>query len=70
VIHDETDPVLAFLLSTLRPPQFPTPIGVFRAVTRPTYESIVVHQIHSAKQRHGAGDLDELLNRGDTWTVG
>ena len=41
VVHDETDPVLAFLLSTMSPPKFPTPIGVFRAVTRETYESIV-----------------------------
>jgi len=69
VIHDETDPVLAFLLSTLGPPRFPTPIGVFRAVTRETYEGIVADQITSARQRQGDGDLDELLNRGDTWTV-
>jgi len=70
VVHDETDPVLAFLLSTLSPPRFPTPIGVFRAVSRDTYENIVAEQISSVKQRQGAGDLDELLNRGDTWTVG
>jgi 2-oxoglutarate ferredoxin oxidoreductase subunit beta len=69
VVHDETDPVLAFLLSTMNPPKFPTPIGVFRAVTRETYENIVTEQIHTAKQRQGEGDLDELLNRGDTWTV-
>jgi 2-oxoglutarate ferredoxin oxidoreductase subunit beta len=69
VVHDETDPVLAFLLSTMSPPKFPTPIGVFRAVTRETYENIVTEQIHTAKQRQGEGDLDELLNRGDTWTV-
>jgi len=69
VVHDETDPVLAFLLSTLSPPRFPTPIGVFRTVSRDTYEGIVTEQISNAKQRQGAGDLDELLNRGDTWTV-
>jgi 2-oxoglutarate ferredoxin oxidoreductase subunit beta len=69
VVHDERDPVLAFLLSTMRPPQFPTPIGVFRAVTRQTYERIVAQQIDGARQRQGEGDLDELLNRGDTWTV-
>ena len=69
VIHDEADPVLAFLLSTMTPPKFPTPIGVFRAVTRETYESIVAEQLQAAKQRQGAGDIGELLNRGDTWTV-
>jgi 2-oxoglutarate/2-oxoacid ferredoxin oxidoreductase subunit beta len=69
VVHDEADPVLAFLLSTMRPPEFPTPIGVFRAVERETYESIVTEQLQSAKQRQGEGDLEELLSRGDTWTV-
>ena len=53
----------------MSPPKFPTPTGVFRAVTRETYESLVAEQLHSAKQRQGDGDLDELLNRGDTWTV-
>ena len=33
VVHDETDQVLAFLLSLMSPPKFPTPIGVFRAVS-------------------------------------
>jgi 2-oxoglutarate ferredoxin oxidoreductase subunit beta len=69
LVHDETDPVLAFLLSTMSPPKLPTPIGVFRAVTRETYESIVTEQMQTAKQRQGEGDLEELLNRGDTWTV-
>ena len=69
VVHDETDPVLALLLSLMSPPNFPTPIGVIRAVTRQTYEHIVTEQLQSAKQRQGDGDLDELLNRGDTWTV-
>jgi 2-oxoglutarate ferredoxin oxidoreductase subunit beta len=69
VVHDETDPVLACLLSLMSPPAFPTPIGVFRAVTRETYENIVAEQLRSVTQRHGEGDLDELLNRGDTWTV-
>jgi 2-oxoglutarate ferredoxin oxidoreductase subunit beta len=69
IVHDEKDPALAFLLSMLQPPTFPTPIGVFRAVDRSTYESDVAEQIRHARQRQGEGDLDELLNRGDTWTV-
>jgi hypothetical protein len=36
---------------------------------RPTYEGILADQIQQAKQRQGEGDLEELLNRGDTWTV-
>jgi 2-oxoglutarate ferredoxin oxidoreductase subunit beta len=69
VIHDEKDSALAFLLSLMEPPAFPTPIGVFRAVERPTYEGVLEDQIREAMQRQGEGDLEELLNRGDTWTV-
>ena len=69
IVHDETDTALAFLLSLMMPPKFPTPLGVVRAVERPTYESILAEQIHSAKQRQGEGNLDQLFNRGDTWTV-
>jgi 2-oxoglutarate/2-oxoacid ferredoxin oxidoreductase subunit beta len=69
IVHDEKDPVLAFLLSQMTPPKFPTPIGIFRTVDRPTYETVLSEQIRSAKQRQGEGDLDELLLRGDTWTV-
>jgi 2-oxoglutarate ferredoxin oxidoreductase subunit beta len=69
IVHDESDPVLAFLLSTMQPPKFPTPIGVFRAVSRPTYEEALVHQVEQAKAKLGPGDLDELFGRGDTWVV-
>jgi 2-oxoglutarate ferredoxin oxidoreductase subunit beta len=69
IIHDEKDSALAFLLSLMEPPAFPTPVGVFRAVERPTYEKVLEDQIRQAKQQQGEGDLEELLNRGDTWTV-
>ncbi len=69
IVHDETDAVLAFLLSTMQPPAFPTPIGVFRAVDRPTYEAALKQQVEQARAKDGPGDLDDLFNRGDTWVV-
>ena len=69
IVHDEQDDALAFLLSLMTPPKFPTPIGVLRAVERTTYETVLSEQIRVAKQRQGEGDLDQLFNRGDTWTV-
>ncbi len=68
LVHDEQNAMLAFLLAHMGPPQFPTPIGVLRAVERQLYEEIVAEQINKAQQR-GIGDLDELLHRGDTWVV-
>jgi len=69
VVHDENDSALAFMLSLVGPPEFPVPIGVFRARQRPAYETALAAQMQSAIQRQGNGDLEELLSRGDTWTV-
>jgi 2-oxoglutarate ferredoxin oxidoreductase subunit beta len=51
-------------------PGFPTPIGVFRDVTRPTCEDLTWQLIGQAKAKKGAGDLQKLLAGNDTWTIG
>jgi 2-oxoglutarate ferredoxin oxidoreductase subunit beta len=72
LVHDERrdEPGLAFMLSRLaRGPVEPTPIGVFRAVERPDYGSLVDMQVAEARERQGPGDLARLLSSGTTWTV-
>jgi 2-oxoglutarate/2-oxoacid ferredoxin oxidoreductase subunit beta len=69
VVFDEHNAALAYLLSRLEPPQFPTPIGVFLAVRKPTYEQRVAEQLAAAREQLGSGDVDKLLRQGDTWTV-
>ncbi|MEA1903302.1 MAG: 2-oxoacid:ferredoxin oxidoreductase subunit beta [Actinomycetota bacterium] len=72
VVHDETrpDPTVAFGLSRLsHGPYGPTPLGVFRNVDRPTYDSEVNRQVEEAKNRLGPGDLDKLIRSHGTWTV-
>jgi 2-oxoglutarate ferredoxin oxidoreductase subunit beta len=65
------DPSVAFALSRLASgPTSPTPIGVFRAVERPDYGSLVNNQIMAAAEAKGPGDLAALLASGSTWTVG
>jgi len=70
-VHDERveRPAYAFALASLTPPAFPTPIGVLRAVERPSYERLLDQQIATAVEQRGAGDLRALLQSGDTWTV-
>ena len=70
VFHDEKapDPTLAFALSHLRQPEFPEPMGVFRAVEAPRFEDEVGKQIQTAAAK-GRGTLEKLFNDGDTWTV-
>jgi 2-oxoglutarate/2-oxoacid ferredoxin oxidoreductase subunit beta len=50
LVHNEfaTEPSLAYLLSRMRHPEFPEPIGVFRSVEKPVYEVGVLAQIAEA----------------------
>jgi 2-oxoglutarate ferredoxin oxidoreductase subunit beta len=71
LFHDEkaAEPSLAYLLSRMMQPEFPEPIGVFRAVDRPRYDELLNNQIAEARKAKGEGDLAKLFNQGDTWTV-
>jgi len=71
LIHDEKapDPTLAFLLSRMRYPEFPEPLGVFRAVEAQRYVDNVRQQHEEAVARRGKGDLQALITGSDTWTV-
>ena len=71
LFHDEqaTNSQLAFLLSRMRYPEFPEPIGVFRDVQRPTYDDQINQQVVDARSEKNDGELATLFNTGDTWTV-
>jgi 2-oxoglutarate ferredoxin oxidoreductase subunit beta len=71
LFHDEhaAEPTLAYLLSRMRHPEFPEPIGVFRDVKRPIYDDLAVKQLDDARAKHGPGDLQTLFDSGDTWVV-
>jgi 2-oxoglutarate ferredoxin oxidoreductase subunit beta len=70
LVHDEqaAEPTLAYLLSRMGPPDFPTPVGVFRAVDKPVYSGQLLAQVHEAQAR-AAPDLDALYRQGETWEV-
>jgi 2-oxoglutarate ferredoxin oxidoreductase subunit beta len=70
LFHDEksAEPSLAFALSRMRHPEFPEPMGVFRAVDAPIFENEMCRQIEMASAK-GKGSIEALFNEGDTWTV-
>jgi 2-oxoglutarate ferredoxin oxidoreductase subunit beta len=74
VVHDSTvtDPSAAFALSRLDGPDLGhVPMGVFRNVSRPTYDDLLREQIASARTTEITdADIDALLAGRDTWTVG
>ncbi len=71
LVHDEqaAEPTLAYLLSRMGPPDFPTPFGVFHAVERPVYDDLLLEQIRAARERE-ADDIDALFRQGESWVVG
>ncbi|MEU5684920.1 2-oxoacid:ferredoxin oxidoreductase subunit beta [Streptomyces venezuelae] len=73
LVHDahSTSPTTAFALSRLADPDtlHHTPIGVFRNVERPVYDTLMADQLDTAIEQNGKGDLAALLAGGDTWTV-
>jgi len=71
LVHDIhlQDPSVAFMLARMEQPNFPQPVGIFRAVERPSYEQLMADQIETAISKSGPGSLEKLIYSGDMWTV-
>ncbi|WP_069814463.1 2-oxoacid:ferredoxin oxidoreductase subunit beta [Streptomyces sp. TP-A0874] len=73
LVHDarSASPTTAFALSRLADADtlHQTPIGVFRNVQRPVYDTLMNEQLEAAVEQNGKGDLAALLAGNDTWTV-
>ncbi len=72
LIHDEREPnpSIQMMLARMRYPELPEPIGVLRAVAGvSTYDDQINEQVQLAKTQRGVGDLQSLINSGDTWVV-
>ena len=73
LVHDmhRKDPSLAFALARLsHDDHSPTPFGIFRAVERGDYGTLVAQQMAEASGKKGPGDLQNLLRGNGTWKVG
>ena len=68
--HDENaqESTLAFFLSRMRYPEFPEPIGIFRAIQKPTYNDLLTQQMDEAKQ-NTTKPLQEIINGEENWIV-
>ncbi|HJS23957.1 MAG TPA: hypothetical protein VJ751_06360, partial [Pyrinomonadaceae bacterium] len=71
LVHDihQKDSSVAFMLARMEQPEFPQPVGIFRAIERPTYEDMMDDQINASIAKSGPGSLEKLINSGDTWIV-
>jgi 2-oxoglutarate/2-oxoacid ferredoxin oxidoreductase subunit beta len=75
VVHDaySDNPEYAYALSRLSAQDLShVPVGIFRSVTRPTYDDGVRAQVEIARERTAPqpDSLQQLLSGKETWTVG
>jgi 2-oxoglutarate/2-oxoacid ferredoxin oxidoreductase subunit beta len=68
LMHDETNKSIAQLLLDMPFGAFPVAMGVLYCNPAPTFEAAVVDQRSRAAGK--ARDLNALLSKGETWTVG
>lgn len=70
LVHDEkaSEPTLAYFLSRMGPPDFPTPVGVFRAIDKPVYDQLLMEQVRQS-QAQTAPDMNALYRQSETWDV-
>ena len=69
LVHDETDKVMAGLLAAMEPPDFPKALGVLYSNEGLSYETAVHAQIAEVTKASPPQSLNQLLRRGNTWTV-
>jgi 2-oxoglutarate ferredoxin oxidoreductase subunit beta len=70
LVHDETNLDLAHIIANWTSnPVLPEPIGVIYSIDKNTYNQEMINQIEMAKKTKGSGNVQDLLNAGDTWVV-
>ena len=69
LVHDATSKPLALILGSMEFPDYPAAMGVIRDVRKPDYTTELMAQVQTAQQKRGAGDLNQLYQAADLWTV-
>ena len=69
LVHDETNRMLAMMLVSLNPPEFPMVLGVIYADPAPTFGDAIREQTAEVRKKKGPADLNNLIRQGRTWEV-
>ena len=71
LIHNAKDsmPNYSYLLTQLEYPDMPVPFGVFRDISKPSYEQMLDEQVKNMIQKKGVGDLKNILYTNEVWKV-
>jgi 2-oxoglutarate ferredoxin oxidoreductase subunit beta len=69
LVHDATNRALAVMLAAMQPPLLPMALGVLYCDPAPALGA-ARRDAEAPANARSASDLDMLLRRGDTWTIG
>jgi 2-oxoglutarate ferredoxin oxidoreductase subunit beta len=69
VHQKENGLAMAIKLNELAYPDFPVPMGIFRAIQRPVYEEEIQAQVTQARAKQSDVSLEGLLHSGKTWEI-
>ncbi len=70
LVYDTSNREMAHLIGRMfDQPDFPRPFGVLYQTDRPTYEAQLHEQMNAVRTEKGEGNLQALLQSGDTWTI-
>lgn len=70
LLHDPSaEGLKASILAQLTRPHFPTPIGIFKRIERPTYEDLKAKQDEEIACNAKSKDLRDLLRGSNTWEI-
>lgn len=71
MVHDPfaVDPGIHTMLCEMRPPEFPSALGVIRAVQTDTFEELVWESVEHEKKNSPLKSVDDLMRTGNTWTI-
>lgn len=69
LVHDKTNLTLASMLAAMSAPHWPVAMGVIYSVQKPAFEKETYEQIARIKEEHRTLSVNELMRKGQTWTV-
>lgn len=70
LVHDESSRELGGIVSRIFwQEDMPRPFGVFYKEDRPTYDELLHSQLDAVIEKRGKGNMQALLEAGDTWIV-
>ena len=70
IVHDETDSMLASILSNMSfEEHLPRPMGVIQAIENPSFDYKVEYQINHEIETKGPGNIQNLLYGDESWEI-